>query len=262
MIFPKLFLVGLIAVLLLFTTAWIIQLRTKNGAIADVAWGYSFPILATLYMWMNQSHQALQYVTLGLTLFWGVRLGTYLFIRGINKPEDARYTALRREWGNRQNLFMLRFFYFQALLALVLSSPFALIMSDACPKLSSLPMAGLSICCAGIVGETIADHQLSKFKNTNRNNSTAICNIGLWKYSRHPNYFFEWLIWVGFSLIALNSPHGTYAIISPVLMYIFLTKITGIAYTEAHMLKTRGRPFEEYQKNTSSFFPLPKLKSE
>ena len=171
--------------------------------------------------------------------------------------QHSNQGALRAKWGKDQNLLMLRFFYFQAIFALVLSLPFALILVNQTPGLNYFEIAGACLCLVAIVGESTADYQLKSFKK-DRSNAGKICMRGLWYYSRHPNYFFEWLVWVGYFIMALGSPLGYLSIICPVVMYYILTQVTGIGYTEASMLKSRGEAFAEYQKTTSSFFPWPK----
>jgi steroid 5-alpha reductase family enzyme len=248
---------GALAVTSIFTVAWLVQLRTKNAAIADVAWAFAFPILTFVYVLISGNASIRHIIILLLTILWGARLGIYLFVRSIGKPEDGRYTALRKQWGVKQNQLMLRFYYFQAFAALFLSLPFALLMTSEKTEIGIFEMCGFALWIIGILGESIADAQLSKFK-ADPNNKNKICMQGLWYYSRHPNYFFEWLIWVAFFVMALGVPWGMLAIISPVVMWFLLTKLTGIGYTEKHMLVTRGKPFVDYQRTTSAFIPLPK----
>jgi steroid 5-alpha reductase family enzyme len=248
---------GIATTFLLFTVAWVIQLSTKNAAIADVAWAFAFPILTLVYFFIAGNTVVRNITILLLTFCWGTRLGIYLFVRSIGKPEDGRYTSLRKKWGEKQNVLMLRFYYFQAFAALILSLPFALLMHSNKTEIGIFEISGIALWLIGTLGETIADAQLSKFKAI-PDHKNKICTRGLWHYSRHPNYFFEWLIWVGFFVMALGVPWGITAIISPLVMWCLLTKLTGIGYTEKHMLKTRGRSFAEYQRTTSAFIPLPK----
>jgi steroid 5-alpha reductase family enzyme len=149
---------------------------------------------------------------------------------------------------------MLRFYYFQAIMALVLSLPFALIMVNTTSSLNFYEIAGTLVWLVGVIGESTADYQLQKFKS-DPGNKGKICDQGLWYYSRHPNYFFEWLVWVAYFVMALGSAYGIFSIICPVSMYYFLTKVTGIVYTESQMLKSRGQAFVKYQETTSAFFP-------
>jgi steroid 5-alpha reductase family enzyme len=251
---------GTVTVIMIFTIAWLIQLQTKNGAVADVVWAITSPLLTFVYFLIADNHSIRHTVILLLTTLWGLRLGAYLLLRSVGKPEDARYTALRKEWGSKQNLFMLRFYYFQAIAALVLSLPFAILIADPKAEIGFFEIAGIALWFVGIVGESLADAQLKKFKD-NPFNKNRVCDTGLWHYSRHPNYFFEWLIWIAFFIMALAAPWGIVSILSPIAMYYLLTRVTGIEYTEQHMLKTRGKSFADYQQTTLAFFPLPKRKT-
>jgi steroid 5-alpha reductase family enzyme len=252
-----LFLIGALALLILFTLTWLLQLQTKNAAIVDTIWSASFPMLAIIYFVLVNGYLPRQLLLVAAVCIWGFRLAGHLYARTMGSPEDARYTALRNEWGEKQNIIMLRFYYFQAFLALVLSLPFALILLNTTPALNYFEIIGAAIWLIAVIGESAADHQLKKFKE-DPTNKGKICDHGLWYYSRHPNYFFEWLIWVAFFIMALGSEWGFIAIICPISMFYFLTKVTGIKYTEEQMLKSRGQAFVEYQKTTSSFFLLPK----
>jgi len=151
----------------------------------------------------------------------------------------------------------LRFFYYQAVLALMLSLPFSLIMINPSPKLSWIEYLGAALWLVAVSGESLADWQLKRFKS-NPANKGKVCEAGLWNYSRHPNYFFEWMIWMSYFIFALGSPWGFISIICPVAILYFLLKVTGIPYTEAQILKSRGKLYVDYQKTTSAFIPLPK----
>lgn len=255
-----LFLYGGLSLLIVFTITWVIQLRTRNAAIVDTVWSASFPLLAVIYFGLIDFGGARQLLVLGAVSIWGLRLAIHLYLRTIGHPEDVRYTALRKEWGDKQNILMLRFFYVQAILALLLSLPFALMMVNTTSEPGVFEIIGIAICLIAVAGESAADAQLRKFKSDPANKG-KICDRGLWYYSRHPNYFFEWLVWVGFFVMALGSPWGAISIVCPLIMLFFLTKVTGITYTEREMLKSRGQAFAEYQKTTSSFVPLPKRKA-
>jgi steroid 5-alpha reductase family enzyme len=250
-------LTGALVLVTLFTVAWFIQLRTHNGAIADVAWAFGFPLVTAVYTFIDGDFGVRKIILLILTLLWGARLGIYLFVRAISKPEDVRYTALRQEWGSKQNLMMLRFYYFQAILAWLLCFQFLIIVKNAEAELDWNEFAGIALWIIGFAGETIADAQLKRFKD-NPSNKGKVCDDGLWFYSRHPNYFFEWLIWVSYFVMSLNAPYGVVTIFCPLAMLYFLTKVTGIVYTENQMLKSKGEAFRRYQQSTSSFIPLPK----
>ena len=253
------FAVGAIILFAVFTATWLVQLKTKNAAIVDPIWSLSFPLLGVVYFLLSDRSQW-KLLFVAMIVIWGMRLGIHLLTRVLREDhEDVRYTALRKEWGDKQNILMLRFYYFQAILALVLSIPFVLVMTNASLQSSVFGIAGAVIWTVAVVGESIADAQLKSFKADPKNKG-RVCDRGLWYYSRHPNYFFEWLIWVSFFVFSLGSPYGFISIICPALMLYFLLKVTGIPYTEIQSVKSKGQAYIEYQKTTSAFVPLPKKK--
>ena len=256
----SLFVIGGGFLLIIFTITWMAQLKTKNAAIVDTIWSASFPLLASIYFLVVDGFVPRQLIILFMVVIWGTRLALYLLSRTIGQPEDARYTALRREWGKNENILMLRFYYFQAGLALLLSLPFVLINLNTTKSLLVIEWLGAGLWLIAVMGESLADSQLKKFKAEAGNNG-KVCDAGLWYYSRHPNYFFEWLIWVSYFIFSLGSSWGFLTVICPLLMLYFLLKVTGIRYTEAQSLKSRGAAYEIYQKTTSPFVPWLKKKA-
>ncbi|MBX9852061.1 MAG: DUF1295 domain-containing protein [Cytophagaceae bacterium] len=244
---------------ILMSITWLIQLRTNNAGIVDIVWAISFPIFAIFYFFISDGFIFRKQIFLGMVLLWGLCLGLYLFIRNTGKHEDVRYSKLREEWGAKASIKMFFFFQFQAALATVLSIPFLLIMNNTFEKISLFEYFGMGLWAIALLGEAIADSQLKAFKK-DPSNKGKICECGLWYYSRHPNYFFEWLVWLSFFIFALASPYGWIAIICPAMMLWFLLKVTGIPMTEELMLKSRGEAFKKYQESTSAFVPWFKKK--
>ena len=163
--------------------------------------------------------------------FWGFRLAVYLlFSRVIGHPEEGRYVQLRKEWKRHLGLRFLFFFEFQALLDVILSTPFLIAALNPHAPLGFLEKFGAGIWLVSMIGEGIADRQLYYFKK-NPENASKTCREGLWKYSRHPNYFFDWMTWVGYAVFALGSPWGWIGLISPALVLYFLLDVTGIPAT-------------------------------
>lgn len=253
---PYLIVIALAALIILFTLVWLIQLRTRNAAIIDAVWSMSFPLMTAIYFVLIIGYPPRQWMVLGVVCLWGFRLGLYLLFRTLGHAEDVRYTALREEWGDQQDRRMLSFYYKQAVAAVILSIPFILMMINTTPWITAFEIAGAIICVTGVVGESIADQQLKQFKSVAENKG-KIMRSGLWAWSRHPNYFFEWLVWVGFFVMSLSSAWGWTSIFGMLLMYYLLTKRTGIGYTEKQMLKSRGEAFVNYQREVSAFFPRP-----
>ncbi|MEO5825714.1 MAG: DUF1295 domain-containing protein, partial [Gemmatimonadales bacterium] len=148
----------------------------------------------------------------------------------------------------------LAFFELQAVLVAIFSLPFLFASFNPAPALTIIEVAGLGLAAIGVVGETTADLQMQSFKR-DAPNRTTVCEVGLWRYSRHPNYFFESLVWWGFFLAALGSPYGWITIVCPLLMLHFLLKVTGIPLTEEYALRSKGDSYREYQRTTSRFVP-------
>jgi steroid 5-alpha reductase family enzyme len=257
----KMILIALAIAAIVMTIIWLIQLKTKNAGIVDIAWSYNFPIIAIVYYFTGDGFEQRKLLILGMVLIWGVRLGTHLFVRvlGHHDTEDTRYAALRIEWRDNLNYKFFRFFQFQAVTNVVLSIPFLILCMNTDPEIHTLEWVGVCIWAIAIIGESVADWQLKEFKKK-KENKGKVCQNGLWYYSRHPNYFFEWLIWVGYFVTAVSSPYGCWAIASPLVMICFLIKVTGVPMTEEQSVKSRGQAYIDYQKSTSMFVPWFKKK--
>lgn len=199
---------------------------------------------------------------------WSLRLGAHLLVRvrAHHPVEDVRYAQLRAEWGPATDRKMLGFFLLQGGLQVVLSLPWLLSCLDAPAGRSGwVPSsawgatcfwAGLLLWAAGLLGESVADRQLARFRRDPANRG-QVCQQGLWRLSRHPNYFFEWLVWVGYGVFALASPWGWMGLAAPALMYHFLVNVTGIPMTEALSVRSKGEAYRRYQATTNAFFPGP-----
>jgi steroid 5-alpha reductase family enzyme len=246
---------GACAVSGLMLLLWLIHLPLRNAAIVDAGWAGGLALLGALYEVMGSGWAPRRALIATMAVVWGVRLALYLlFTRVIGQPEEGRYVQLRIQWGKHIALKFLFFFEFQALLSLLLATPFLLAALNARPTFSFLDYAAALLWLVAMTGETIADAQLNAFKS-NALNRGKTCSVGLWRHSRHPNYFFEWLIWVAFALFALASPLGYLALFCPLLMLYFLFKVSGIPATEAQALRSRGEEYRRYQETTSAFVP-------
>jgi steroid 5-alpha reductase family enzyme len=234
---------------------WIIHLLIRNAALIDVGWSAGLAILAIFYALAGPGYPARKWAIASMAGFWGLRLAAYLLLaRVVGHVEEGRYIELRKEWKTNQALRFLFFFEFQALLDVVLSLPFLLACLNTRAPLGTIEKVGAGIWLVGIAGEAIADLQLNKFRKNPANKGRTFRG-GLWRYSRHPNYFGEWLIWVGYAVFALGSPWGWLGLISPAIVLYFLLGITGIQATEAQALRSRGNEYRAYQRTTSSFVP-------
>ncbi|GAB4175556.1 MAG: DUF1295 domain-containing protein [Terrimicrobiaceae bacterium] len=236
--------------------AWIFARRADNAGWVDVAWSYAFTVATILLCALGPAPADRKLLLIALVAGWSLRLGTYLVWRVGRHPEDPRYAQLREQFPQRPWLMFFGVFQAQAVLVGILCTPFAIVAANTSHTFSIWEAVGAAVWVVGLAGESIADSQLAAFKRDPANRG-MVCDVGLWRYSRHPNYFFEWVIWVGFGLLALGAPHGWLGLMSPIIMYYLLTRVTGIPPAEAGSLKSRGDAYREYQKTTSPFFPMP-----
>jgi steroid 5-alpha reductase family enzyme len=234
---------------------WLIHFPMHNAAIVDAGWAGGLALLGGLYAVMGVGWVPRRIAIAFMAVAWGLRLALYLlFTRVIGHPEEGRYVQLRKQWRTNIPLKFLLFFEFQAVLCIVLGIPFLLACENPTPAFSIFEYAAGILWFVSIAGEITADMQLNAFKS-NAANHGKTCRAGLWNYSRHPNYFFEWLIWASFCLFAIDSKYGYVALVPPALMLYFLFRVTGIPATEAQALRTRGEDYVRYQETTSAFVP-------
>jgi steroid 5-alpha reductase family enzyme len=248
-------LIGAASVAALMLLLWLIHLRTGNAAIVDAGWAGGLALLGVLYAALGGGYWLRSALTGAMSAIWGLRLAIYLLAtRIIGHPEEGRYQEMRRQWKTNIPLKFLLFYEFQALLCVVLALPFLIASRNPDVGISVMEWTAVALWVVAMVGEDTADAQLSKFKS-DPSNKGRTCQAGLWRYSRHPNYFFEFLIWVAFALFALNSPGGFWGLLSPALILYFVLRVTGIPATEAQAIRTRGEEYRRYQRTTSAFVP-------
>lgn len=247
--------IGAVALLLMMFAIWLVSVRIKNAGPVDVGWALGLAILAIWYAWHGPGFATRKWIMAGTVTFWGLRLAIHLASRISREPEDGRYQKLRQDWqGKSVNLRFLFFFEFQALLDVFLSLPFLAVAFNEAPGLGLLEYAGIALWLVAVVGESVADAQLAAFKRDPKNRN-HVCQTGLWNYSRHPNYFFEWFVWVAWAVFALGSPWGWAGLLCPALMLFLLLRMTGIPATEAQALRSRGEEYARYQRTTSALVP-------
>ncbi|MDB5392563.1 MAG: hypothetical protein JWM91_69 [Rhodospirillales bacterium] len=250
--------------LIVMTVAWAFQKRVGNAGWVDAFWTFGLglaglgialtPIPGTAGLTDRQILIAV------MVAIWSLRLGLHLAVRVAHHAEDVRYASFRKDWGAD---FQRRIFWFlqiQAMAATLLSIAILLAVRNPAPEIRIMDWAAALILAIAIAGEGVADAQLARFKSVPANKG-KVCDAGLWGWSRHPNYFFEWLVWVAFAVMAIDLT-GAYpwcwlAISAPAFMYWLLVYVSGIPPVETLMLKSRGSAFVAYQATTSAFFPLP-----
>jgi steroid 5-alpha reductase family enzyme len=250
----------LIAVML---CAWITQRVTRNVGWVDVFWTFGTGLAGAglaLAPLNGASPSARQILVAALALIWALRLGLYVALRVASSPEDRRYAELREDWGAAFQTRLFGFLLLQAPVGLLLAAAIMLAARNPSPGLGLGDVAGAAILAIAILGEGLADEQMRRFK-ADPSSHGRICDQGLWAWSRHPNYFFEWFGWLAYPVIAWPMgavyPWGWAAWIAPALMYLVLDKGTGVPPLEAHMLKSRGQAFADYQGRVARFFPAP-----
>lgn len=249
------------------TVTWVIARKLKNYGIVDAVWALGFTAIAIIYFWLPKEDvrtwtAPIRWEVLtALVVGWSVRLACHLAARIAkhHPAEDVRYARLRVEWEQDADWRMLWFFQLQGLLQVVLSVPMLVVNLDKqgtadWGRLGWTGCLGIALWLIGLLGESLADRQLARFR-ADPANKGKVCQTGLWNYSRHPNYFFEWLVWVGYAVFALGSPWGWLGLIAPALMLHFLLNVTGIPMTEELSLKSKGDAYRDYQRTTSAFVP-------
>ena len=259
--------VVLVFMLAVMTTAWATVLKTDNAGWTDVFWTFGTGVagvIAALSPWAWNSAtggpSARQMLVAALVAIWAIRLGSYIAIRVSKTEEDTRYALLKEEWGPKfgQNLFGLAIVQAPATTLLCASIAAAALRPG--DGLMLTDFIGAAILAIAIVGEGVADQQMKAFK-ADRSNKGKVMDTGLWGLSRHPNYVFEWFGWVAYPVMAIDLtggwPWGWAALIAPIVMYLILTRLTGVPPLEAAMIKSRGKPYQDYQKRVGAFFPRP-----
>ncbi len=260
LISAQLLVLGIVtAIMLVF---YLVSLKIKNAGIVDVVWAASFGIIAVVCAAVMHGLAERNIIMLVAVIPWSTRMTVHLLLRFLHEhpQEDTRYAHLRKEWGNKTLYLMCLVFLFQGLLIAILSAPFIVIAGNPSLEIHFQEWLGAGVCVIGTIGEAIADAQLKAFKG-NPANKAKVCSAGLWNYSRHPNYFFEFTVWVGIFILASASPLGIYTIYCPLIMLFLLTQMTGVKISEEQSLKKRGDEYRRYQASTSAFIPWFKKSS-
>lgn len=246
---------NLITIVVWMSGLWVIYLTTRNAGIVDIGWALGFALVMMVSSIVGHGHWIPITILSLLVYAWAFRLGFHLLIRYLTTEEDPRYTKIKENWGEDSRGFkMLGMFLFQGLLIVLLSIPIYIVCAAEPQPWHRVQTLALLVWLAGFAGETAADRQLDEFKR-NPLHAGQVCDIGLWRYSRHPNYFFEWVIWISFALFASPFPGGLFAWISPIAMYFLLNYVSGIPLAEAQSLRSKEGAYKQYQQKTSAFVP-------
>lgn len=242
---------------------WLMSIPLRNVAIVDLAWGLGFIIVANLTLILTGIEGISSWLLPLLTTIWGLRLSGYLYWRNHGKPEDKRYQAMRQHRGESfvfSSLWIV--FGLQAVILWIVSLPLQIGIREAVPRWHALHLLGILLWLFGFLFETIGDYQLARFL-ADPASQGRVMNRGLWRYTRHPNYFGDFLVWWGLYLVSIAGTEVStwWTIIGPLLMSFFLMRVSGVTLLES-TLKTSRPGYAEYIRQTSAFFPwrpgLPK----
>ena len=230
----------------------------KRNDIADIAWGMGFILVALIGLVLMGNVSDRYLLTFFLVLLWGARLGTYIFFRNRKKGEDWRYQAWRKKWGKWWEIWAyLHVFLVQAWLLLIVAVPIIWLAAYGWQPLNYFDYLAVIIWTTGFLFESLGDYQLSRFK-ANPKNRGQVMQTGLWAYTRHPNYFGEFLMWWRIIGLTLSVPEGLMTIVGPMTITYLLTRVSGIPMLEK---KYANNPdYQDYQRRVSPFVPLPPKK--
>ena len=248
----------------LMAIAWMVQQRSGNSGWVDTIWTFSVGLTgagSALWPIGGAAPNPRQWLVAALVAVWSLRLGVHIARRTLRITDDPRYAAFARDWGADAPRKMFIFLQNQGLGSIPLV--FAIFLAARFPAdvLRLQDYLGALVLFAGIAGEALADAQLKRFRDDPANKG-RVCDAGLWRWSRHPNYFFEWLGWLAYPVIAISPEYGWgwATLLAPLFMYWILIHVTGIPPLEEQMLRSRGERYRDYQARTSAFFPLPPYK--
>jgi steroid 5-alpha reductase family enzyme len=242
------------AVGVLMLTVWIISLLLRDASIVDIVWGLGFVLIATIGLFQGAETTRARLVWT-LTAVWGLRLASHLFRRNVGKGEDYRYRAMRRRWGPRFPVISLvTVFALQGVLMWTVSLPVQAAQTSVKTGLTVVDAIGAALWIAGLAFESVGDEQLRRFK-ANPDNAGKVMDRGLWRYTRHPNYFGDATMWWGLGIIALGTG-AWWALAGPIVMTVLLLRVSGVPLLERRMARTRPE-YADYVARTSAFVPLP-----
>lgn len=233
----------------------------KDAGLVDFGWTAGLGLAAIVLAWTADGYAPRRWLVASLVALWAGRLAWHVARhRLIGHEEDGRYRRLREHWGRRAGLYFFIGFEVEAFLVTFFCIPLVVVMMNPATTFSPWELAGLAIWLLAVGGEYIADRQLEDFRNNPATKGTT-CRIGLWKYSRHPNYFFEWLHWWAYVAMGITAPYGWLTLLGPVFMWVFIVYVTGIPHTERQALSSRP-DYKVYQQTTNRLIPwFPKTQN-
>ena len=245
-----------LAIVALMVGTWLVSLALRNASIVDIIWGFGFVVTAWVVRLVADGNDARQWLLVAMATVWGLRLSIYLFVRNHGNGEDFRYRAMRKHYGDKFALISLgTVFGLQGVLMFVVSLPVQLGQADPSPSIGVIAIIGIALWLVGMFFETVGDLQLKAFKK-NPDSKGKVMNTGLWRYTRHPNYFGDACVWWGIGLVAAETGAGAWGLIGSAVMTFLLRRVSGVTFLEKTMAKRRPG-YTEYVATTSPFIPRP-----
>ncbi len=253
---PRAMVAAAAAIVALMLVTWVVSLVLRNASIVDIVWGLGFVITAWVVRLTVDGNDARQWLLTAMATIWGLRLSIYLFVRNHGNGEDFRYQAMRRKYGERFGVISLvTVFLLQGVIMWTVSLPLQLGQVRSTPGVGVLAIIGVVVWLVGLAFESIGDAQLAAFKR-DPSNRGKVMDQGLWRYTRHPNYFGDACVWWGIALVAAESRLGAWGLIGAVVMTVFLRNVSGVTLLEKSLHKRR-EGYAEYVERTSPFVPRP-----
>ncbi len=259
---PELLFLLALSLMACMAIAWLIQQKTGNSGWVDTIWSAATGGVALIAIAMSSADHDRKITAIVVVALWSLRLAGHIGLRSKGATEDPRYAALAEEWGEKLPRKLFVFLQIQAVAAFVLVISVQASVAQTAPFGTWGDWMFIALALVALLGEAISDRQLASFRSQNAGRK-AICETGLWRFSRHPNYFFEWLFWCAWPLMAFASASEAYGVLAlslaaPVMMYWLLVHVSGIPPLEAHMRRSRKDAFEDYQQRVNAFFPGPR----
>ena len=248
-----------LAIAVVMVSTWLLSVALKNASIVDIVWGAGFVVVTWVMQLTIEGDSSRQWLITSMVSIWGLRLSGYLARRNIGHGEDWRYVAMRKRHGRRFPLVSLvTVFALQGVVMFLVSLPVQLGHADRSPSVGPVAVMGLLVWFLGIVFEAVGDMQLRRFKK-DPSNAGLVMDRGLWSLTRHPNYFGDSCVWWGIGIVAAEAGTAAWGLVGPVVMTLFLTKVSGVPMLERSLAK-RKPGYADYMARTSGFFPRPPKK--
>jgi steroid 5-alpha reductase family enzyme len=249
----QVFILSAIVIFIYMSLFFLLAQALSDNSIVDIGWGIGFIVLSAMLLYHSDNISGRQWLLFVLIVLWGARLSLHIFIRNLGKPEDFRYANWRKEWGRYAVIrSFLQVFMLQGFFMFIIALPLMIVKISTPSSLQLFDYIGLTVWLIGFYFEAVGDYQMVQFKK-NPDNKGKFITTGLWKYTRHPNYFGECMMWWGIFIISIPAGNIWISVISPVVLSWLLTRVSGVPMLEK---KYEGnKAFEEYARKTSAFFP-------